>query len=86
MNSKICKRCLLEDLDEIDLLKNVNDYINLLRVDECVDDISYKKRLETCKSCDYLINGSCRFCGCFVQIRAKKVNQTCPCPDMDKWI
>lgn len=39
----------------------------------------YKKRLETCNSCDILKdNGSCGLCGCNMSVKAKWATSKCP--------
>ena len=35
-------------------------------------------RLNICKECDLLINGMCKLCGCFVEIRAAVKKNYCP--------
>ena len=37
----------------------------------------YKKRLEICGKCNYLVEGLCILCGCYVEIRAAKAAQSC---------
>ena len=54
MTQRVCKRCLLRELDG-----------------------TYAHRLELCKACGHLVNGMCELCGCFVEVRAAKINQHC---------
>lgn len=75
---KICKRCLLEDFGESDLLKSVQDYIALLPEGERAGDALREKRLYICRKCPHLQNGMCRLCGCFVEARTAKLSQRCP--------
>ena len=82
MNQRFCRRCLLDELFEEKEYKHLQDYIEHL--DKCIktEDEEYKKRLGICKECDNLINGMCKICGCFVEMRAAvKKNY---CPDIDK--
>lgn len=58
-----------------DYIKNLDKYIK-------TEEEEYKKRLDICKGCDNLINGMCKICGCFVEMRAAvKKNY---CPDIEK--
>lgn len=38
----------------------------------------YQKRLELCRGCSNLIDGMCRICGCFVELRAAVGKNYCP--------
>ncbi|MDR3167101.1 MAG: DUF6171 family protein [Treponema sp.] len=50
------------------------------------DNDLYRARLECCASCSGLIEGVlCRWCGCFVQFRARPKTAYCPSPEGDKW-
>lgn len=44
----------------------------------------YDQRLEICNRCEYLCNGMCRLCGCFVLIRAAGQKSYCPAA-ASKW-
>ncbi len=80
-----CKKCLLLEAGEEASYKTVKDYINNLDADLKVMDIEYNNRLDLCKSCDYLIAGMCRKCGCYVEIRAALKNKSCPNADNRQW-
>ena len=41
------------------------------------DQETYAHRLALCKACGHLVNGMCELCGCFVEVRAAKINQHC---------
>lgn len=73
-----CKRCLLSEIDKDLYFKNVFEYIAQLDDELKADPKIYADRLATCKQCDQLINGMCRKCGCFVEVRAIKKAQYCP--------
>ena len=47
-------------------------------LDELFEEEEYKKRLDICKECDNLINGMCKICGCFVEMRAAIKKNYCP--------
>lgn len=77
-----CTRCLLSEIDKDKYFENIYEYIAVIPEDIKTPDEEYKRRLALCKECDELINGMCRKCGCFVEVRAaKKINR---CPSEDK--
>ncbi len=50
-----------------------------------VDNLTYRKRLKTCFSCDELDTKktpTCKVCGCKVLLKAKWKEQNCP---REKW-
>lgn len=72
---RTCRRCLLKDMTDHEYYKSVYDYIHNLPEEMKIDSKTYKRRLEICRNCDSLLNGMCRLCGCFVEVRAiKKIN------------
>ncbi|MDR3593743.1 DUF6171 family protein [Clostridium sp.] len=83
MNQRFCKKCLLDKLFEEKEYQHLQDYIKNLDKNIKTDDNEYKKRLDLCMQCDNLINGMCKICGCFVEMRAAiKKNY---CPDAEKY-
>jgi len=82
MNQRFCKKCLLDKLFEEKEYKHLQDYIKNLDEYIKTEDKEYKERLGICMKCDNLINGMCKVCGCFVEMRAAvKKNY---CPDIEK--
>ncbi|GMQ56179.1 hypothetical protein AN1V17_05720 [Vallitalea sediminicola] len=81
----ICKKCMLFDVDEKNLLTKIQGYIDSLDSSIKVEEIIYYKRLQHCENCYDLINGICKHCGCFVLVRAIKRKQHCPHPTLSKW-
>lgn len=79
MENRICKRCLLRELDET-YFQSIYDYIDHLPEEQKADEGEYGLRLEKCKACDSLQNGMCALCGCFVEVRAAKKRMHCPKP------
>lgn len=73
-----CRRCLLKDLSKDEYFASIYEYIESLSEEEKAPKAEYEARLEKCKGCDYLVNGMCRHCGCFVEVRAIKKNMHCP--------
>lgn len=43
----------------------------------CTEEI-YEDRLSVCKACDYLNEGTCHACGCYVELRALGKEAGCP--------
>ena len=82
MNQRFCKKCLLDKLFEEKEYKHLQDYIKNLDEYIKTEDKEYKERLGICMKCNNLINGMCKVCGCFVEMRAAvKKNY---CPDIEK--
>jgi hypothetical protein len=77
-----CIKCLLREMDKQAYMDNLYDYIERLEADIKTDQDLYDKRLSICKSCDYLSEGMCRACGCFVELRAAIKTNVC---SYDKW-
>lgn len=75
---KICRKCLLQDLDKDEYINNLLEYIKNYPEEKRIDAITYQNRLSACKSCDNLSEGMCALCGCFVELRALKKNSCCP--------
>ena len=80
-----CKKCLLYESAEADMLDLIKTKISELALDDKVSDDEYNKRLEYCKSCDNLISGMCMKCGCYVEFRAAFKIQKCPDANCRKW-
>lgn len=78
---RVCRKCLLREMREGEYFKNMYDYIAHLDSDVKADDVLYEKRLAACKSCEHLMNGMCRICGCFVEMRAAVRKNYCPAPE-----
>lgn len=83
MNSekKICKRCLLKDMAEADY-KKIEKYKDAIKKDDRVSENEYEQRLQICKECDNLNEGTCNACGCYVELRALGKISSCP---YNKW-
>ncbi len=71
-------RCLLFEAGEKDMARTVAEYVASL--DDAIrtpEDV-YRVRLDICRECPELMNGTCRLCGCYVETRAAKRGQVCP--------
>lgn len=76
-NKKRCYKCLLRETDPDVYFKNLHDYIENLDEEIKASKRVYDERLAICKECDYLENGMCRACGCFVELRASIKSNVC---------
>ena len=76
-SSDTCKRCLLSELSDDQYYKTVYEYIAGIPEDEKAAPDEFRRRLSICKSCNELVNGMCRQCGCFVEARAAKKRKSC---------
>jgi hypothetical protein len=81
---KPCRKCLLRDANEADFFATVNEYIQSIPPEHKAAPAVYETRLGICKSCDHLISGMCELCGCYVEVRAARVNAHCA-KHADKW-
>ena len=77
-----CRKCLLEDMDEDDFLRDMRSYIAAYPADKKVSEEEYRQRLDFCKDCEKLVDGMCVLCGCYVELRALKIGMRCA--DIDK--
>lgn len=80
-----CKKCLLREMAEEDVLESITTRIDKLSPDEKADEELYLKRLNECKNCENLISGVCMKCGCYVEFRAAFKRQKCPDVKNRKW-
>ena len=80
-----CKRCLLLESAEADVLSLIKEKIEKLSPVERASEQEYAHRLSQCKSCDNLISGMCLKCGCYVEFRAAFKNKTCPDAGKKLW-
>ena len=74
---KLCKKCLLGESGDDDFYKHVRIVIEDIPEEEKTTQDEYTRRLEICKNCESLISGMCVLCGCYVEVRAAKRNQSC---------
>lgn len=78
MEARTCKRCLLREYDEADYQNKIEHVLKLMDSSEKVRDTLYEERLQVCKQCDRLIQGTCLICGCYVELRAASRMGSCP--------
>lgn len=82
-----CRGCLHKEIGTFEEVSaSIDNYISMMDEDICVTSEIYESRLDSCFSCDSLYGrATCRYCGCFVRIRARLKDQTCPCPGGSRW-
>lgn len=80
-----CKKCLLYESAEADILESIKEKISNLSPEEKADDELYNNRLAFCKQCDNLISGVCMKCGCYVEFRAAFKKMKCPDASHRMW-
>lgn len=81
---RVCRKCLPGQNSEKDFYEDLTRYIERMDEELKVDQQTYEMRLAICSTCDRLLNGMCRLCGCFVELRA--VQKVRKCPDIPaKW-
>lgn len=60
------------------LLEDIKKAVDRLGPEQRVDDAEYERRLNICKACDFLHEGTCDKCGCYVELRAATKLSDCP--------
>ena len=78
MTKPLCRKCLLSDMDFSETYEDIKRLIKLIPAKEKVTDEEYSKRLSLCRQCEELLEGTCRVCGCYVELRAIKIDNHCP--------
>lgn len=81
----ICRQCLLEEMASgMPLRHLIDEWIDVIPIENKVSDDVYRERLAICKRCDELANGLCKQCGCYVEYRAAIRIRRCPTKD-SRW-
>lgn len=76
---RICKRCLLREMSEQEeYFRSLREYIENIDPDIRASESLYENRLDVCRSCEMLMQGMCRKCGCYVELRAAVKKNVCP--------
>ena len=79
-----CRKCLTRDMAGLeDYFLSLREYIANLNEEIRVPAALYEERLAVCRQCDLLLDGMCRSCGCYVELRAAVAKRACP---WDKWV
>jgi len=76
---RVCRKCLTRELaGQEETFRSMWEYIENLDMEIKASQSLYEKRLGICKECDMLLQGMCRKCGCYVEMRAAVVKNSCP--------
>ena len=75
---KPCPRCLLENISDEDISRAITARIASIPEEQRVSAEEYGRRLQICRGCDMLVNGTCGKCGCYVELRAARAANGCP--------
>lgn len=75
---RYCRKCLTREMGRDEYFRNLHEYIAQLDPDLKVDGDEYEARLAQCKTCEKLLDGMCRVCGCYVELRAAMKKNRCP--------
>lgn len=78
MENRVCYRCLIREMAEKDYKESIGKYIDAISPSEKTRHEEYETRLTICKACDFLMNGTCNACGCYVELRAASSKASCP--------
>lgn len=78
-NQRYCRKCLTRDMvGKEEYFRSLREYIANLDPEIKADEALYEERLAACKECDLLLEGMCRICGCYVELRAVVAKNICP--------
>ena len=78
-NQRYCRKCLTRDMvGKEEYFRSLREYIANLDPEIKADEALYEERLAVCKECDLLLEGMCRSCGCYVELRAVVAKNICP--------
>ena len=80
--SKPCTRCLLKDYSKEVYDRLIVEGLKALPAEDLTTEDVTAKRLEVCKDCEKINQGTCLACGCYVEIRAALKAGKCP---YSKW-
>lgn len=75
--AEICKKCLLREMAEADR-NMIEKYRAAIKTADRIDEAGYEARLYVCKECEFLNEGTCGACGCYVELRATAKISRCP--------
>lgn len=78
-NLRFCRKCLTRELaGQEETYRTIREYIDNLDPDAKADHKLYEERLAVCRECELLLQGMCRSCGCYVELRAAMAKNNCP--------
>lgn len=75
---RICRKCLPDLESREAYFEKLSGYIAAMDEEVKVGQQVYEERLKKCSVCEKQMDGMCRLCGCFVELRAAQKIQKCP--------
>ncbi len=78
MSRPLCRKCLFEDIDREGIFASITELVAAISEEKRTDEKEYRRRLELCRECEFLGEGTCGKCGCFVELRAAYSFRHCP--------
>ena len=79
MTVRPCLKCLIADLPRGEKLREIlQERLAQIPEEEKVSPAEYAARLEACRSCSELHEGTCALCGCYVELRLARTGKGCP--------
>ena len=58
--------------------ESIREVLDSLNPEERTGPALYAERLSECRNCDFLRDGTCVLCGCYVEARAGRQRMACP--------
>ena len=77
MPDRPCKKCFISEQSG-KAAEDIRKLLAALPEKEKASHEEYHRRLEICKNCEKLSEGTCLACGCYVELRAAKKDGKCP--------
>ena len=79
MTERPCRKCLIADLPRGEKLREIlQERLAQIPEEEKVSPAEYAARLEKCRTCGLLHEGTCALCGCYVELRLARAGKGCP--------
>lgn len=76
---RACRRCLIREMaGGEEIFRSLREYLENLDPEVKAAEELYEKRLSLCRECGLLLEGMCRSCGCYVELRAAIAKNICP--------
>lgn len=75
---RYCRKCLAPETSEKEFFDRLEEIIEGFDEEEKVPKEVYQQRMDACASCERLLAGMCRICGCYVMLRASLRRNACP--------
>lgn len=79
MTGRPCRKCLVADLPRGEKLREIlQERLAQIPEEEKAGPAEYASRLERCRVCSHLHEGTCALCGCYVELRLARAAKGCP--------